>query len=62
MSEEDLKLIVDLSRVRADIVEQLMKWVPESEQLQHDFFLNTLLLGLMLKMSCDELELAIVDS
>ncbi len=38
MGEEDLKLIVDLSRVRADIVEQLMKWVPESEQLQREFF------------------------
>ncbi len=38
MGEEDPTPIVDLSRVRADIAEQVMKWIPESQKLQGEFF------------------------
>jgi acetyl esterase/lipase len=38
LGEEELKPIVDMSRVRADIVKQSKKWISEGQELQKQFF------------------------
>jgi len=38
LGEEDLKPIVDMSRVRADIVKQSKRWMSEVQKLQKKFF------------------------